>query len=107
MAIELCRGFERRAAADNDGAAEILLAVRGDLAPIGGSHAQRDLFDLVLADTVVAAGDHRLAANLARARTRRWPNSVPTWRHYAKAAAALGDQAEVDRANRRAEEVVA
>ena len=65
MAIELCRGFERRAAADNDGAAEILLAVRGDLAPIGGSHAQRDLFDLVLADTVVATGDHRLAANLA------------------------------------------
>ncbi|MGB5755602.1 MAG: tetratricopeptide repeat protein [Acidimicrobiales bacterium] len=107
VAIELCRGFERRAAADNEGAAEILLAVRGDLAPIGGSHAQRDLFDLVLADTVVATGDHRLAANLARARTRRWPNSVPTWRHYAKAAAALDDQAEVDRANRRAEEVVA
>ncbi len=107
VAIELCRGFERRAADDDRGAVETMLAVRGDLAPIGGSIAQRDLFDLVLTDTVAAAGDHRLAANLARARTRRWPNSVPTWRHYAEAAAALGDDGEVDRANRRAEEVVA
>ncbi len=105
VALELCRGFVADAANDKRGASETMLAVRGDLAPIGGSHAQRDLFDLVAADITEAAGEHKVAVNLLRARSRRWPNSVPTWQRYAEALAGAGNQSEADRAHQRAMEI--
>lgn len=105
VALELCRGFRANAEGDNDQASRTMLAVRGDLAPIGGSHAQRDLFDLVMADVTESAGEADLAVNLLRARTRRWPNSVPTWQRYAKALAGAGHQAESDEAQKRAMEI--
>lgn len=106
IAIELGRGFEFRADGDDRAAAATMYAVRGDLAPIGGSHAQRDLFDLVLTDTTEAAGDIEMTVNLLRARTKRWPNSVPTWQHYANALAAAGDHTAAELAGKRATEVV-
>ena len=105
VALELCRGFGSDAAGDKAAASHTMLAVRGDLAPIGGSHAQRDLFDLVMADVTEAAGEAELAVNLLRARTRRWPNSVPTWQRYAKALAGAGQETAAAEANQRVMEM--
>ncbi|MGI9594856.1 MAG: tetratricopeptide repeat protein [Acidimicrobiales bacterium] len=105
VAIGLCCGFGHLADGDHRAAADAMLAVRGDLAPIGGSHAQRDLFDLVLAETTEAAGDSDMTMNLLRARTRRWPNSVPTWHRYADVLARVGDDDGAERARKRAMEV--
>lgn len=105
VAIELCHGFELAAAGDPAAAATRLAAVRGDLAPIGGSHAQRDLFDLVLIDLAERAGDLDGALALHRARTHRWPRSAPTWHRYAAALAAAGQPGESDDATRRAMEI--
>ncbi len=106
VAVELCRGFVHRNAGDDRAAAETMAAVRGDLSPIGGSHAQRDLFDLLLTDTTEAAGDLDMALQLLRARTNRWPNSVPTWQHYARVLATTGNTEEAARAGKRAMEVI-
>jgi tetratricopeptide (TPR) repeat protein len=102
VAIVLCQGFEDRADQRYESAAENLLAIRGELAPIGGSHAQRDLFDLLITDTVEAAGDDEMAVQLLRARARRWPRSAPTWHRLADALARRGDTASADAANHNA-----
>ncbi|MGH1488640.1 MAG: tetratricopeptide repeat protein [Acidimicrobiales bacterium] len=102
VAIKLCRGFEDRADDRFEQAAETMLAIRDDLAPIGGSHAQRDLFELLTVDTVAATGDTAMELHLLRSRTRRWPNSVPTWTRYASALSESGDQTGADEANTRA-----
>jgi len=105
VAIELCHALELDAAGDPVAAAERLAAVRGDLGPIGGSHAQRDLFDLLLIDLVERARDLDQALALLRARARRWPRSAPTWHRYAAALAAAGRPGESDDAARRAMEI--
>ncbi len=106
VAIALCRSFEDRADERFESAVENMLAIRGELAPIGGSHAQRDLFDLVISDTVQAAGDTPMALHLLRARTRRWPRSVPTWERYAQALADAGQQSAADEAHNQAKLVL-
>ena len=64
-------------AGDHGRAAAALLAMRHDLAPIGGSHAQRDLFDLLAVDEAVSAGRVDEAVAVLRARLVGRPNSVP------------------------------
>ncbi len=90
-AIDVSRAFAAVAGGDEAAGAATLGAVRGDLAPIGGSHAQRDLFDLILADMTTNAGDDEMAANLLRARAARRPNSVPTLTRYGDALERIGD----------------
>ncbi len=101
-AIEVTRALAAAADGDPGLGASILGGVRGDLAPIGGSHAQRDLFDLVLADMVMSAGDHSLAVNLLRARSARWPRSVPTLSRYGDALEQAGQVAKAGEIRERA-----
>jgi tetratricopeptide (TPR) repeat protein len=105
LVIELGQGFGHQAAGEHRRAADAFLAIRGDLAPIGGSHAQRDLFDLVTIDELLAADEPQTAVNLLRARTRRWPNSVPTWNRLADALAASGDTDRAAQARDQAQEL--
>jgi len=82
VALELGHGFSHIAHQEFDAAASTMGRVRGDLAPIGGSHAQRDVFDLMLISATELAGDAAMALHLLRSRTRKWPTSVPTWQRY-------------------------
>jgi hypothetical protein len=50
-----------------------LAPVRKDLWRIGGSHAQRDLFTLILIDSATRSGDASLAAALRAERARQRP----------------------------------
>jgi len=90
LALELGRGFWHIAHQEFAAAATTMARVRGDLAPIGGSHAQRDIFDLILISATELAGDAAMALHLLRARTRRWPNSVPTWQRYSRVLGETG-----------------
>jgi tetratricopeptide (TPR) repeat protein len=103
--IELGRGLAAMGRGEHERAAEVIGAISGDLAPIGGSHAQRDLFDLVLEDCAERAGDLDMALQLLRARSRRWPNSVPTWTRYSNVLQSAGHVSLADDAHRRAMEV--
>ncbi len=109
VAIQVAQALDELGAGSTSAGVERLLAIRGDLAPIGGSHAQRDLFDLILAEGAAeagaASGDVTLAVNLYRARARRWPRSVPTWHRLGELLGADGQVDPAAEATTRAMEV--
>ncbi len=69
-------------------AIEYLLPVRFDLWQIGGSHAQRDVFDWTIAEAAVRSGQRDIAMSLANERTTLKPRSHVN-RRFARAAEAL------------------
>jgi len=84
-AIDICRGIKAFTKGDNDGAIRFLEPVMSDVVRIGGSHAQRELWE----DTLIAAylrGGHReKAAGLISARLERRPSARDAvWSHSAQ-----------------------
>ncbi|MET3843369.1 tetratricopeptide repeat protein [Bradyrhizobium sp. OAE829] len=87
-AIDMCRGMRAFTDGDHDGAIRLLEPAMAELARIGGSHAQRELWE----DTLIAAylrGGHReKAAGLISTRLERrpsardaaWSREVQAWR---------------------------
>jgi len=80
-----------------------LLAVRSRSFRIGGSHAQRDLVQLMTIGAALAAGEGRTARALAAERTDLKPASPHNWRLTARALEAEGLAAEAQKANEHAE----
>jgi tetratricopeptide (TPR) repeat protein len=60
-----------------------LAPVRRDIRRIGGSHAQRDVFEQLLIDAAWRGRQHELAADLLAERTARRPRNIWAWKHYA------------------------
>lgn len=80
-------------------ASEALLPVRDLIWKIGGSHAQRDLFEQLLIDSLVRAGRGDLAKTLLAERTGRRPHDLWSWKNLAGTLSQLGDTAGVARAD--------
>jgi len=57
-------------------AQEALSSIRGGLAAIGGSHAQRDVFEQMLVESALRAGNSVAASGLLHERLARRPNNV-------------------------------
>ncbi len=62
VAVPACRGLLAHARGDWDGAIDGLGAARPRLVEIGGSHAQRDLFEQLWTDALARAGRTRVSA---------------------------------------------
>jgi tetratricopeptide (TPR) repeat protein len=73
-----------------------LLPVRRHVRQIGGSHAQRDVFEQLLIDAAWRARRLDVAAALLAERTVRRPGNLWGWRHYAAVLDALGAPGAVD-----------
>jgi tetratricopeptide (TPR) repeat protein len=84
-------------------AVELLLPIRYRLLRIGGSHAQRDVFQQILVEAALKAEDFILARALLAERTAQRPFSAAAWANLAAACRGLGDAAGVARAQRQAE----
>ncbi|MEL7171489.1 MAG: tetratricopeptide repeat protein [Pseudomonadota bacterium] len=67
-----------------------LAPIRYDLDPIGGSHAQRDVFQMLLIDAAMRAGETGHATSLLAERVAERPGGVWGWRRYADALSAQG-----------------
>ena len=91
---------------DSGAAVEALLPIRYDLYCMGGSHAQRDLFEEMLVSAAVQTRPHLARALLAE-RTAAKPRSAWSWRQYASALRAEGQAAAAEAAERRATELLA
>jgi hypothetical protein len=79
-AIELCRGIKAFADGDNDNAIRILEPAVSELARIGGSHAQRELWEDTLIVACLRAGQGDKAAGLIHTRLERRPSKRDqTW----------------------------
>ncbi|NBB71416.1 MAG: tetratricopeptide repeat protein [Alphaproteobacteria bacterium] len=70
---------------------ELLCPRKDDLAPIGGSHAQRDVFHLMLLEAALRSGRFDLARALAGERVTLRPHSHGSWLKYAEALEGAGD----------------
>jgi hypothetical protein len=74
----VCEGVVAWRLKDYARAANLLAPSRKELWKIGGSHAQRDLFALLLLDSAIRSGNAALAASVRAERTARRPNgSLP------------------------------
>ena len=70
----LCESVVAWRAKDHASVVARLAPVRGELRRIGGSHAQRDLFTLILLDSSMKTGNRALAAALRAERVALRPN---------------------------------
>ncbi len=70
---------------------DIMLPVRENLYLIGGSHAQRDVWERTLLESALAAGRSSLARALASERVEVKPSSAYGWRRFADALEQCGD----------------
>ena len=73
--IPAAGGLIAFAQGDYAGAVTLLAPVRQALTRIGGSHAQRDVFDLTLTEAALRAGDAGLVRSLVRERLATRPKS--------------------------------
>ena len=71
--IPLCEGIVAYEAGDYETACNILWPMRNDLAPVGGSHTQRDLFRQILEDAAVKGGRTEQAKALFSERLSQVP----------------------------------
>jgi hypothetical protein len=97
VAVPACEGLLAHAAGDHAKAAASLLAVLPRLPEIGGSHAQRDLFEQILDDSLVRAGRLAAAQNRLEQRRAGHPNSAPTRARLAEVYRRLGLPAQARR----------
>jgi len=85
-AIDICRGIKAFADGDHDGAIRLLEPVMADVVRIGGSHAQRELWEDTLIVAYLRGGYAEKAAGLISARLDRRPSARDeTWSRQAQA----------------------
>jgi len=94
IAIQVGAALQSMADDNVTAAVEHLLDVRHDVAPLGGSLAQQDLFNMLLVDTVERANMADLAASLVGSRIAKWPRHQPT---IAQASRVFGRHPKSDR----------
>jgi len=83
VGLPLCRAMVAYRSGDFDRAASELVVLRGDIIRIGGSHAQRDLFEQILIDATIRSGDLAMAEKLVRERTANNPGNGLAWQKLA------------------------
>jgi hypothetical protein len=90
VAVPACEGLLAYARGDFASAARHLLGVLPRMAEIGGSHAQRDLFDQLADDALIRCGRLSLAQNRLEQRRAGNPHSAPTLAKLAGVYRGLG-----------------
>lgn len=107
VALELARAIAAWYRDDYAGVVRHLLPIRYELAQIGGSHAQRDLFHQLLIAATLRAPRPELARALLGERTRLKPRNAWSWQRYAQALEAAGNADAAREAAREARSLLA
>ena len=69
----------------------MLNQVRDEIVLIGGSHAQRDLFEWMLIDSLIKSGNLNRARSFLAERTLARPKNSASWKRYGEVLTGLGD----------------
>ncbi len=86
-------------------AVELLLPIRYRLAPMGASHAQRDIFAQLLLECAIESEQWSLARSLVGERLTWGKDGMGTWLKFAQVLDGLGDGAGASNARTRAAEI--
>jgi len=103
VGTDLCRGMAAYGAGEFDTACDLIWPIKDDLAPIGGSHAQRDLFPQVLGDALLKAERFGQARSLFAERVTLRPSARTDWLRLAAALTGLGDHSGAAQASAAAQ----
>ena len=90
VAVPAARGLLAHALGDFPRAATLLAQAVPKLAAIGGSHAQRDLFDQIYLDSLMRSGHWATAQQIVQQRLRGHPESLRMKRQGERIYASLG-----------------
>ena len=91
IVIPLCEAIMLAEEGQHGKACDIVWPLRHELALIGGSNAQRDLFAQILCDVAVRGGRLTVARSLLSERTRNRAARKSNWKAYAEVLSALGE----------------
>ena len=105
--IPICQALLDFGKGLHDAVVDGLMPLRYDLACIGGSHAQRDIFSQVLVESAIRSKRLDLARSLLAERLAERPSSRGSWLKYAETLEALGDAKRAVAARERADAVLA
>ena len=105
VGISLAEGLRDARAGNHAGAVEKIGAVRYQMDAIGGSAAQRDVFQMILLDAAAASENALKARALFAERLGNKVHSSWSWHGYSNALAALGDTSGAQEAEARAAEI--
>jgi len=107
VGLPVCRATLALRQGNPDAAADLLLPLRDRIWRLGGSHAQRDIWQQMLVHALLRAGRHDEARRLLAQRTSLKPNSPSSWRWLAEALDGCGDTHAAAGARRQAEQILA
>ncbi len=97
----LAEGLSAYVSGDAEAALRLIEPCLGRMVEVGGSHAQRDLFDQIFLDVLMRAGRMARAQQVLELRRLGDPDGVPTNRALAVVYDALGLRALAEEAGRR------
>lgn len=105
--VPVAEAILAHAAKDYAKVVEIMMQARYSMLPLGGSWAQRDVWERMLIHAALKDERHSLARALLAERTAMAPTSGPSWEMYADALDGCGDSGEAEAARSRAAELLA
>ncbi len=91
VAAPLCQAMFDFRTGNCGSAQSTLLGLRGRVVEIGGSHAQRDVFELLMIEASIKSGDFQTARHMLENRTKTAPDNGLNWKKLAGVLNALGD----------------
>lgn len=86
---------------------DVMMPTRYKMLPLGGSWAQRDVWERMLINAALKDGQHGLARALLAERTDMAPTSAPSWSMYAEALDNCGETEEAKLARAKASDLLA
>lgn len=107
IGLPFCLAMQDFKSENYESCVDRLLPVRYMTHRLGGSFAQRDVIGWTLLEAALRDKRFDLALGLANERTALKPTSVQNWRAVARAFKGLGDHSKADRANARAQSLLA
>ena len=107
IGVPLCEAITAYAEGAFGRAVDLMMPIRYRWYVLGGSWAQRDVFQRMLIEAAFAAGRLPLARALLAERVAVMPRSLPSWRRYATVLDAAGDPAAASAARREADRLAA
>lgn len=89
LTVPICKAIIAYYKKDYASVIDSLMALRYQYQPIGGSHAQRDIFNIFLIEAAIGEGDFALARALLTERTALHQQSDSSWSRLKQVCAAL------------------
>ncbi len=93
IGVPLCQAISDYRAGNYKQTQAALMDIRGRIIEIGGSHAQRDMFELLLIEASIKGGDVNTARHMLENRTQTSPQNGLNWKKLAEILSGVDDVA--------------